>query len=111
MRYKTSLGLSENIVAALTYVAGWPTGLLFLILERQNRFVRFHAMQSMLVFLPIALLIFLTAWIPYLGWFLADGMGFGAMLLLVILMYMAFRGSKFKIPIIGKIAYEFAYGE
>ncbi|MDD3041596.1 MAG: hypothetical protein PHV51_01460 [Methanosarcinaceae archaeon] len=111
MRYKTSLGLNENIVAALTYIAGWPTGILFLLLERQNKFVRFHAMQSVLVFIPVALLIFITAWIPYVGWFFADGMGFGGMLLIVIPMYMAYRGAKFKLPLVGKIAYEFAYGK
>ncbi|MDD2438720.1 MAG: hypothetical protein PHD41_00630 [Methanosarcinaceae archaeon] len=111
MRYKTSLGLNENLVAALSYIAGWPSGILLLLLERQNRFVRFHAMQSVLVFMPVALLIFLTAWIPYVGWLFADGLGFGAVFLLVILMYMAYRGSKFKLPFVGKIAYEYAYKE
>ncbi|MCQ1536295.1 hypothetical protein FTO70_11515 [Methanosarcina sp. KYL-1] len=111
MPYKTSLGLPENIVAALSYTVGWVSGFIFLLLERKNKFVRFHAMQSVLIFLPVVLIIFLMGWIPYVGWFFADGAGMGAMLLLVIPMYMAYRGSKFKIPIIGKIAYEFAYGE
>lgn len=111
MSYKTFIGLPENIVAALCYPVGWVSGLVFLLFERKNKFVRFHAMQSVLLFMPIALLIFLMAWVPVIGWFLADGAGMAAMLVILIPMYMAFRGSKFKIPIIGKIAYDFAYGE
>ncbi|AKB26228.1 hypothetical protein MSMTP_2759 [Methanosarcina sp. MTP4] len=111
MSYKTSIGLPENIVAALTYLGGWLSGILFLLLERNNKFVRFHAMQSILIFIPFALFIFLVAWIPVIGWAIADGVGMPGLLLIVIPAYMAFRGSKFKIPIIGKIAYDFAYGE
>lgn len=111
MTYKTFLGLPENIVAALCYPVGWLSGLFFLLLERKNKFVRFHAMQSVLLFMPLAILIFLVAWVPVIGWFLADGAGMAAMLLILVPMYMAFRGSKFKIPIIGQIAYDFAYNE
>jgi len=111
MSYKTFIGLPENIVAALCYPVGWVSGLVFLLLERKNKFVRFHAMQSVLLFMPIALLIFLMAWIKGIGWFLADGAGMAAMLLILIMTYIAYTGSKFMIPIIGKIAYDFAYGE
>ena len=111
MSYKTSIGLPENVVAALTYAVGWVSGFVFLLLERNNKFVRFHAMQSVLIFMPIVLFIYLVGWIPYIGWLIADGVGMTAMLILVIGMYMAYRGSKFKIPIIGKIAYDFAYGK
>ncbi len=47
---KTALGLSENIEGALAYLAGWITGLVFWFLEPENKFVRFHAMQSIVVF-------------------------------------------------------------
>ena len=43
---KTSSGLSKNIAAALCYVGIWVTGLIFLLLEKEDKFVRFHAMQS-----------------------------------------------------------------
>jgi len=111
MSYNTSLGLPENIVAALCYPVGWLSGLFFLLLERKNKFVRFHAMQSILLFMPFALFLFVVSWIPWIGWAIADSVGMPGLLLIVIPAYMAFRGSKFKIPIIGKIAYDFAYGE
>ena len=52
----TKLGLDENIEAALCYVFFWITGIVFLIVEDQNKFVRFHAMQSIVVFLPLWIL-------------------------------------------------------
>ena len=45
---KTSLNIEENIEALLCYVLTWVTGLLFLILEKDNKFVKFHAMQSII---------------------------------------------------------------
>ncbi len=42
---KTSMGVEENIAAVLCYVVGWITGIVFLVLEKENKFVRFHAFQ------------------------------------------------------------------
>jgi len=39
----TSTGLSPNVAGLLCYVAGWITGIIFLVLEQRNKFVRFHA--------------------------------------------------------------------
>jgi uncharacterized membrane protein len=101
MTYKTKIGLDENIVAALCYVGFWITGIIFLLTEKENKFVRFHAMQSLLVFLPLSVIIFLIAWIPYVGWVIADFMGFPSMMIMVLFAFMAYRGMKFKIPLVG----------
>ena len=57
---KTSTGLEENIAGLLCYVLGWVSGVIFLILEPENKSVRFHAIQSIIVFgiLNIAGIIF-----------------------------------------------------
>ena len=47
---RTSLGLDANVVATLAYLLGWISGAILLLTERQNRFVRFHALQSVIVF-------------------------------------------------------------
>ena len=47
---KTSTGLEDNIAGLLCYVAGWVSGLIFLLIETENKFVRFHAVQSIIVF-------------------------------------------------------------
>ena len=100
----------QTVIRGENYAVQYFHTFFFLLLERNNKFVRFHAMQSVLIFMPIVLLLFLVGWVPYIGWLIADEVGMAAVLILLILMYMAYRGSKFKIPIIGKIAYEYAYG-
>ena len=47
---KTSTGLDENVAGLLCYVLGWVSGLVFILIEQENNFVRFHAMQSIIVF-------------------------------------------------------------
>ncbi len=68
---KTASGFDPNVAAALSYSLGWVTGLLFFATEPHNKFVRFHAMQAMLVFGPACILLMLCASIPFLGWILA----------------------------------------
>ncbi|PGF16260.1 hypothetical protein CP556_09120 [Natrinema sp. CBA1119] len=46
---ETESGLEPNIAGALSYLFGFITGLLFFVIEGDNRFVRFHAAQSMVV--------------------------------------------------------------
>ena len=109
MTYKTKIGLNENIVAALCYAGFWITGIIFLLIEKENKFVRFHAMQSLVVFLPLSVIIFLIAWVPYVGWVIADFMGFPSMMIMVLFAFMAYRGMKFKIPFVGNYAYNQIY--
>ena len=47
---KSSTGLAENVAGLLCYVLGWVSGLVFILIEKENRFVRFHAIQSIYVF-------------------------------------------------------------
>ena len=47
---KTSTGLSENVAGLLCYVLGWISGLVFVLIEQENKFVRFHAVQSIVTF-------------------------------------------------------------
>jgi len=108
--YDTKLGIEENKVAALSYAGLWISGIVLLLIEKENRFVRFHAMQSVLVFLPLSLLVLFIAWVPYVGWVLADFIGFPSMFLVVLFAFMAYRGMKFKIPFIGRYAYRLIYG-
>lgn len=46
----TSTGLEPNIAALLSYILGWLTGIVFILIEKDNKFVRFHAMQSIIAF-------------------------------------------------------------
>ena len=47
---KSSTGLQPNLAALLSYVAGILTGVIFFLIEKENKFIRFHAMQSIVTF-------------------------------------------------------------
>jgi uncharacterized membrane protein len=110
---KTSLGLEENVEAALCYLGIWITGLIFYFVEDKNKLIRFHAMQSILVFLPLSIIAWIFggffgvfaygtawyffAWISWIFWILT-------LVLWIILMVKAFQGVKYKLPVVGDIA-------
>ena len=101
---KTTLNMDEKIEGALCYLAWWVTGLIFILLEKDNKFVKFHAMQSLLTFLALTVLIFVLMWIPFFGWILAGLFSLLSIILWIVLMIKAYQGEKFKVPIIGDIA-------
>jgi uncharacterized membrane protein len=101
---RTAWGLDANVAAALTYAIGWVTGIVFLLVE-PNKFVRFHALQSTIAFggLSLAWMVALSLGPP--GWILAIFVipPVSAVLWLV-LMYKAYQGERFKIPVAGDMA-------
>ena len=97
---KSGLGLPSNTAAALAYVLGWLTGIVFLLLEKDDKFVRFHAMQSIITFGLITLLSF----IPVIGWMLSPILMILAFVLWLLLIFKAYQGEKFKLPVIGDFA-------
>jgi len=96
----TSLGLSENIEALLCYILGWITGLVFLLLEKENKFVRFHAFQSLFTFLGISMITMIIKWTPFL-WPISSLITLVVFILWLLLMYKAYQRERFKLPIIG----------
>lgn len=102
---RSSTGLDANIAGALAYLFGFISGIAFLVLEKDSRFVRFHAMQST---------IFSVAWIigqvvftaiPFIGWVLLLPVWWAlGVVLWVFLMFKAFQNERYKLPYIGDIA-------
>jgi uncharacterized membrane protein len=101
---KASAGLKPNIAGLLCYLLLWVTGLEFFLVEKKSRFVRFHAIQSIIVFGALSLAFPLLFWIPMVGWVFSWIIGALAITLWILLMIKAYRGEKFKVPIAGKIA-------
>jgi uncharacterized membrane protein len=93
---KSSTGLEENVAGLLCYVVGWITGLIFFLIEKDSKFVKFHAMQSIITFGACTILGF----IPIVNWFI----GIVAFVLWILLMIKAYQGEKFKLPVIGDLA-------
>jgi uncharacterized membrane protein len=109
--------LPSNIAALLCYIL-WPVAcILFLVLDpyRRDKFVRFHAYQALyLVLVGIGLGIALRIpttilkLIPVLGWVLNflvwSAYGAGVFGLVLFVMYKAYRGEQYRIPLIGILA-------
>ena len=91
----------------LSYLGGWITGLIFLLLKRENRFVRFHAMQSLIFFGTIGIVTTVFSHIPLLS-SLSAGLLFVSFICWIVLMVKAARGRYYKLPIVGDYAEKWA---
>jgi uncharacterized membrane protein len=97
-------GLQENVAGLLCYVLWWVSGIVFLILEPNNKNIKFHAYQSILVFGVIWIAGMIISWIPFIGWVLGPIIWFIGVALWIALMYMAYQGRKYKMPWAGALA-------
>ncbi len=107
MAKKATFGLDENIAGALTYVLTILTGLIFYLAEEKNKFVRFHAVQSMIVFGGLWIISFILSRIPMLG-LLNIFVGPIGLILWILLMVKAYQGEKYKLPMIGEYAEKYS---
>ena len=101
---KTSTGLEQNVAGLLCYVLWWVTGIIFLMLEKENKFVRFHAIQSIVVFGPITVVLIILSFLGRIGSILGYIFGALAFILWIVLMVKAYQGQMYKIPVAGDIA-------
>ncbi len=120
---KTSMNLEENVASMVCYIGIFVTGLIFFFMEKENKTVRFHAMQSILTFLPLTILNYVLWWIGRPKWNYGGGyygLGFDpgipalvwlsyllwvvTGILWLILVIKSYQGEKFKVPFIGDIA-------
>ena len=101
---KTSTGLQENVAGLLAYVAWWVSGIVFLLLEPDNKFVRFHAIQSIIVFGAITLVAMVLGFMPVIGGFISWVIWALGVALWIVLMVKAYQGVKYKLPISGDLA-------
>ncbi|HEX6480133.1 MAG TPA: DUF4870 domain-containing protein [Ktedonobacteraceae bacterium] len=116
----TSMGMQANVAAGLSYLFGWIGGLIFFLSEKQNRFVRFHAMQSLLLsgsltvlyiilwVLDIVSVVAYVSFLPLLFGCLFWLAGLAGFVLWIVLLINAFQGKYFKLPVIGDYAEKYA---
>lgn len=105
----TSLGLNKNITALLSYLVGWISGLVILLLEKDNAYVRFHAMQSIVVFGGLTLLSILLGTMLIFFVFLIPLLNLVGIVLWILLMVKAYQGVYFKLPVVGDLAEKWAH--
>jgi uncharacterized membrane protein len=95
---ESSTGLSANAAGLLCYLAGWITGIIFLVLEQKSTFVKFHAWQSIMTFGVLTLAYIVVFWIPFVGWILSTLIGILMFVLWLILIIQAGTGKMWKVP-------------
>ena len=101
---KTTSGMQANLAALLSYLLGFVTGLVFILTEKENKFVRFHAMQSIITFGFLFVLGIFLPFLPVIGWILIPFVWILKLILWIVLMVKAYQGEYFKLPIAGDIA-------
>lgn len=97
---KVLKGIPKNTRMALCYVGGWITGLVFLLIEKEDKEVRFHAMQSLLTFGGLTIL----AMVPVIGWILSPIAMIAGFILWLILIIKTYQGERVELPIVGQFA-------
>jgi uncharacterized membrane protein len=125
---KTSIGLESNLAAMLCYIGnlvcclGVVLSIVFLITEKENRFVKFHAVQSLFVAIAgiamgilvgllglILNLVLGMADLAFVGWFLMLGLRLILLLIFVVFWIIAglkaYGGQWYKLPIVGNFAW------
>ncbi|HKR14636.1 MAG TPA: DUF4870 domain-containing protein [Pyrinomonadaceae bacterium] len=124
---KSSTGLDENVAALLAYVFTWLSGLIFFLIEKESRLVRFHAMQALLLG-GSAIVIGIVLWVVWVVLLIIVAqisdvltmllnLVFGLLMLAfyiglliawVMCMIKAYGKQYFKLPIIGNMAEKFS---
>jgi uncharacterized membrane protein len=106
----TSTGMSENVAGALCYLVTVITGIIFLLIApyNQNKFIRFHAFQSIFFFvayIAVWILVGILAAVTHgIGIILYPIIGLGFFVLWLYLMFSAYNNKRIKLPLIGDLA-------
>ncbi len=106
MATKSGTGLNKNTAGAMAYVLGPISGVIFLVIEK-DAYVRFHAMQSIVVFVGLFILQFILGFTIFLLP-LIPLVGIVSFVLWLILIYKAWQGEKWEVPLLGKFAKQLA---
>ncbi|MFU8796951.1 MAG: DUF4870 domain-containing protein [Dehalococcoidia bacterium] len=100
----SSIGLEPNTAGLLCYLGFWITGIIFLIIEQENRFVRFHALQSIVTFGGLAIIGALLSLIPFMGIVFGPIIGVLILVLWILMMVKAHQGELYRLPLAGLVA-------
>jgi uncharacterized membrane protein len=111
----TSTGLDARLASVLCYAGWWVTGLVFLFAERQNRSVRFHAAQSLLVFGALSAVMFVSGGASAIAFLVArpsfqllqvagNVVWLATVTLWLVLLLKTWRGETWRVPLVASLA-------
>ncbi|HEX7561308.1 MAG TPA: DUF4870 domain-containing protein [Candidatus Humimicrobiaceae bacterium] len=103
---KSSTGLDSKIAVLLAYLFSWLGGLIIWIMEKENKFVKWNALQALILgiveMIAIIVVSVILGLIPYIGWFFFSWLGYViaavCWILAIVAIIMGFSGKTFRIP-------------
>ncbi|NQT67270.1 MAG: DUF4870 domain-containing protein [Actinobacteria bacterium] len=103
---KSSTGLDPKVASLLAYLFGWLGGLIIWIMEKENRFVKWNALQALILGIVevvcVLVISFILGLIPYIGWFFFSWLGWAlagvCWIFAIIAIVIGFQGKTFRIP-------------
>jgi len=113
--------MKQNKMGLVCYAGFWVTGIIFLITEKKNRLIRFHAMQALVTFGILNIVWGIANAVRWSAWTFAGGFGFsyaqwvaGSVvfwiffaiwwILWAVLMYRTYHGRMYRAPWFGDLA-------
>ena len=96
---RQSTSVPQGVASLITYFVPLFGGLLFLFLEKENKLVRFHSVQSILLWIFFIIISAVFGWIPGIN-----------VIVWIFIMYQALLERNFELPIIGPIARRQVFG-
>jgi uncharacterized membrane protein len=113
---ESSTGMTANVAGLLCYVAGWITGIIFVVLEKKSKFVKFHAWQSIITFGTLTVVQIILSILGAIAvslfsfglWNFAHVLGIIVWVITVglwiALILLAYQGKMWKVPLAGNWA-------
>ena len=103
---KSSTGMEPKIAVLLAYLFSWLGGLIILLIEKENKFVKWNALQALILGIVevvcILVVSFILGLIPYIGWFFFSWLGWVlagvCWIFAIVAIVNGFQGKTFRIP-------------
>lgn len=100
---KSSMGMDENVAGLLCYAFQWLTGLIFFLTEKDSKFVKFHALQSLVSFGALTVAAIVFRFFPFIGGLLGTLTNLAQFVLWIFMMIKSYQGEWFEIPVVADI--------
>ena len=101
---ESSTTLAPRLAGFLCYLGVWISGIVFLVIEKKNRWVRFHAAQSIVTFGTLWIAGMVLGNLPYVKYVFSPAITILGIILWIVLMVKAYNGERYKLPWAGDIA-------
>ena len=103
---KSSTGMDPKVANLIAYLFSWIGGLIIWLIEKENRWVKWNALQALILGIvevgSIIVISVILGLIPYIGWFFFSWLGYviaaAAWILAIVAIVISFQGKTFRIP-------------